>query len=47
MDRFVHTENLHLLQKQLALVTDDDTKRRQIQRLLDEEEAKTRRPTEE
>jgi hypothetical protein len=45
MDRFVHTENLLHLRKQLAQAT-DETKRRQIQRLLDEEEAKYRRPTE-
>jgi hypothetical protein len=45
MDRFVQKENLIYLRKQLALST-NDAQRRQIQKLLDEEEAKSRRPTE-
>jgi hypothetical protein len=45
MDHFVHIKNLLILRKQLA-VTTDEAKRRQIQKLLDEEDAKYRGPTE-
>jgi hypothetical protein len=44
MDRFIQAENLLHLRKQLSLAT-DEAKRRQIQKLIAEEEAKDRCPT--